>query len=573
MDDSLQLLIVDDSEDDALLIVSALRREGYIPNFERVDSRDALAAALCVQEWDVILSEHKMPNFDSGDVLTEIQESGLDVSMIIVSGHIKEEEAVAAMKAGARDYVMKDNLGRLIPAIERELDKIRVHRARKRAEKTIQHMSHNDALTGLMNRKQFEHCLQQALDSITGPNDTHALLYLDLDQFKIINDTCGHVAGDTLLRQLTAVLKNEVRESDTLARLGGDEFAVLLTKCKPDDAFHIAQNLLNVVHDFRFYWQDQRYRISVSIGLVGMNLSTNSIDEVLSAVDEACNLAKEQGRNRIRIYAKDDNEMSKRHTEMQWVSKISQAMEEDRLLLYKQAIIPADKASKNPQGWEFLLRLRDTDGSILSPDIFIPSAERYDLMPDIDSWVISKAFSYIADKLRLHQIEPDDSMFFINISGASLSEASFFNFIIDSLEQYAIPAKMICFEVTETAAITRLDDAVQFINKIKEIGCRFALDDFGSGLSSFSYLKTIPVDFVKIDGSFIQFLDDDPLNYEIVKAINNIGHIAGMQTIAETVEREDAMDKLRDIGVDYMQGYYLDVPSPIDEVEDVSCSA
>lgn len=573
MDDSLQILIVDDSEDDAHLVIAALRREGYIPNFDRVDSRETLQVALQSTEWDVIIADHRMPNLDSADVLAMVKESGFDIPVIIVSGHIEEGTAIAAMKAGAHDYIMKDNMARLIPAIERELDEVQRHRVLKRVENTVHHMAHNDALTGLANRKRFEHSLQNVLDAKTQSGQIHAVLYLDLDQFKIINDTCGHVAGDTLLRQLAMTLQTQVRESDVLARLGGDEFGVLLENCLPDDALQVAENLLEAVHEFRFVWQGQRYPVSCSIGISQISQATKNIDEVLSAVDVACYLAKEQGRNRIRVYAKNDNEMTKRYGEMQWVAKIAQALEEDRFVLYKQAIVSVADPTSVVQRWEFLLRLTETDGSILTPETFIPAAERYDLMPDIDRWVIRKACSYISNQILEGYVKSESNVFFINISGASLSEVNFYDFIRTCLDEYQVPGNMLCFEVTETAAINKLNDAAEFVAKIREIGCRFALDDFGSGLSSFSYLTTIPIDFVKIDGSFVSQMENQPVNCAIVEAINNIGHIAGLQTIAETVEAKGSLDKLQDIGVDFMQGYYLDEPQPAIESHTVLHSA
>jgi diguanylate cyclase (GGDEF)-like protein len=563
MANSLHILLVEDNEDDALLIVRELRKGGYSPYFDRVDTPESLQTALSEKSWDVIVTDHSMPHLNSETVLRIVNELEKDIPVIIVSGIIPEATAVANMKAGAQDYIMKDNLTRLIPAIERELTDARVRNAKRKAESTITHMAYHDALTNLDNRSEFERRLQIALENSWQTGQVHALLYIDLDRFRLINDTCGHVAGDILLKQLSQVLKQRVRESDSLARLGGDEFGVLLESCPPDHALQIAHSVLNVISEYRFVWKDTVHRITASIGFTEINSECASVDEILSDVDMACFTAKDEGRNRIRIYTRQDDEISRRKDEMQWVSKLNQALEKNQFQLYEQSILPVKPHDTEMNHTEFLVRLIDDDGNIMEPELFVPAAEHYNLMPRVDRWVIDNAFAHLSGLLKQGHTFRDMGVYFINVSGSSINEASFYEFVTQKLKEYELPNEMICFEVTETTAMGHYTPALDFIANIRKLGCRVAIDDFGSGLCSFSYLKSVPVDYVKIDGGFVCHMVDDPMDYAIVEAINQIGHIAGLQTIAEYVESDTVMYKLKDIGVDYAQGNNLDAPHPI----------
>ncbi len=568
MEPPLRVLIVEDSENDALLLVRELRRGGYAPTFHRVDTSESMHAALARQPWDLVITDHKMPRFDSNAALAMVKEGYPDTPVIIVSGSIGEEFAVAAMKAGAQDYLMKGNLMRLVPAVERELREAETRRARRRAEDAIRHMAYHDALTDLVNRSEFERRLAQALSSAKERGLSHALLYMDLDQFKLINDTCGHVAGDELLRQLAVLFQDLVRGNDTLARLGGDEFGALLESCPLEHAQQIAEDFRRTISDFRFVWRDKPFGICVSIGLVPITAHSANVSAMLSHADMACYAAKGQGRNRVHVYSEGDEELARRHGDMQWVSRIRQALEEDRFLLYRQAIVPVFSPAGSTANFEFLIRLRENDGSIIGPAAFIAAAEHYNLMPALDRWVIEHAFAYLGEVYGQAPPPQNPGAFFINLSGTSLSDQSFFEFIHEKLQQYELAASMICFEITETAAICNLGKAVEFIKEIREVGCKFALDDFGSGLSSFSYLKTIPVDFVKIDGSFVRNILNDPMDRAIVEAINEICHVAGIRTVAEFVETPEIKHELQTIGVDYMQGYGVSEPEPIATLDD-----
>jgi diguanylate cyclase (GGDEF)-like protein len=419
-------------------------------------------------------------------------------------------------------------------------------------------------LTNLVNRAEFERRLQRVLEQSWERGTRHAVLYLDLDQFKIINDTCGHIAGDALLKQLSGELKEQVRDSDTLARLGGDEFGVLLENCSPEAAYQIADNLLKAVKSFRFTWQGVEHKISTSIGFIEINAAQKGVDEILSAIDVACFTAKDLGRGRIKVYEAQDTELSQREGEMHWVTRLNNALAEDKFELYKQNIVALNSHGAGTERWEFLLRLKSDNGEMLLPSDFIPAAERFNLMPKIDRWVIKHAFSYLNELFSHRRMHADPGMFFINLSGASLSDASFYAFIREQLRHFNLPPQMICFEITETAAISQINKAVEFIKKIRQGGCRIALDDFGSGLSTFAYLKSFPVDYVKIDGGFVSNMVNEPMDCAIVEAIQHVAHLSGIRTIAEIVEQREAITKLRDIGVDYMQGYSIEMPQPIE---------
>ncbi|MDJ0765792.1 MAG: EAL domain-containing protein [Myxococcota bacterium] len=560
----LRILLVEDSEDDAILLLRALRRGGFDPQVKRVDNRYDTYAALQEPHWDLVITDHNMPGFNSNDVIAMVKELRFDKPVIVVSGSIGEDIAVTAMKSGAHDYIMKDNLMRLVPAIERELREAETRRAHRKAEETIRYMAYHDSLTGLTNRHSFEQRLEQALQSARASGLSHGLLYLDLDQFKIINDTCGHEAGDELLKQLTVVLRRSIRHSDVLARLGGDEFGVLLEKCPIDRTMNIAETLVQAVRNFRFVWNRKTFAIGVSVGLVQINSATKGLKEVLSAADMACYAAKDEGRSRIHVYHDEDAVLRQRHGEMEWVSLINRALEENRFVLFQQCIVPLAQQGKNKLNYEFLLRMSNGDGDHILPGAFIPAAERFDLMSRLDRWVIDAAFSYLSKILDSNPSPAETGTFFINISGTSLSDESFFVFVRDQLSKYSIPPKMVAFEITETAAIANLSKAVRFIEEIRDAGCYFALDDFGSGLSSFSYLKTIPVDFIKIDGLFVEGMLKKPIDAAIVKAINQIGHEAGLKTIAEWVENAGVKSALQAIGVDYAQGFGIEKPRKVE---------
>ncbi len=428
------------------------------------------------------------------------------------------------------------------------------------ASKLTYQASH-DMLTGLVNRHEFESRLEQTLPVVLSQELPYAICYMDLDQFKIINDTCGHNAGDELLRQISHVLRGNLRKSDTLARLGGDEFGVLLEGCSIDKAREIAETLLHSINDFHFSWEGQVFDIGASIGVAPITAVTANLAELLSAADSACYVAKGMGRNRVHVYHPEDSELERHRGEIQWAARIKTALENDHFELYYQTIICLSESQTNMQH-EILLRMQDGNNELVPPMAFIPAAERYDLMPLIDKWVIENTFRHISNN---PQCNKGEHFFSINISGQSLSTPGFSKFIHQQIKLNGINPEKICIEITETAAITNMTDAIELIHSLKSIGCRFSLDDFGSGLSSFSYLKNLPVDYIKIDGSFVRDICDDITDHAFVESIAQIGHVMNIQTIAEYVENQDILVELRAIGVDYAQGFHLALPAPLAE--------
>lgn len=430
-------------------------------------------------------------------------------------------------------------------------------------QKQLSYQASHDSLTGLINRFEFENHLKRALDSVVAEDATHAMLYIDLDQFKIVNDTCGHVAGDELLRQLSTVLQQKIRSSDILVRLGGDEFGVLLVNCTPEHTISVANELLNTVQEFRFVWEDKSFVIGASIGVVQVDKDSGNLANIMSAADTACYSAKDAGRNRVHVFRKNDAVIVDRYGEMQWVARINDALENDSFQLFCQQIIPVGNTDACPLGLiEILVRMKDEKGKLIPPGAFIPAAERYNLMTSLDRWVVKTTFEWLD---RNSHITDQLGKCSINLSGQSISDARFLDYLLDLLTESAVPAGKICFEITETAAITNLSEATGFISRLKGIGCSFALDDFGSGLSSFAYLKNLPVDYLKIDGSFVKDIVEDPIDEAMVRSINEIGHVMGKETIAEFVENEQILEKLYEIGVDYAQGFGIDKPKPLDQ--------
>lgn len=435
-----------------------------------------------------------------------------------------------------------------------------------RLQKMLTFQAVHDTLTGLINRREFEKRLESLLDEAHHDKAEHLLCYLDLDQFKLVNDTCGHRAGDVLLKQLSSLLKPVLRQSDTLARLGGDEFGVLLSHCPIEKGLEIAETLRKTVTAFRFSWDGQVFSVGVSIGLVSISEASGSLDEVLSQADAACYVAKDRGRNRVHLFQPDDLEAQERQGQIQWASRLQEALDKDLFRLYYQTIIPLEDSDNSMPHYEILARMVGPEGEIIPPGAFIPAAERFGLMPKIDQWVIRNTLAWMGDQLRQNQ---QPVFCTINLSGASIGRDDCLQLIQEQLEKRKVPANNICFEITETAAIADPANAGRFITELKRMGCQFALDDFGSGLSSFGYLKQLPVDYLKIDGFFIQDLANNRIDQAMVASINNIGHIMGLKTIAEFVENAATLDILRQIGVDYVQGYYLSRPEPLESLNSV----
>jgi diguanylate cyclase (GGDEF)-like protein/PAS domain S-box-containing protein len=432
---------------------------------------------------------------------------------------------------------------------------------RRRLEDQLSYQASHDALTDLINRREFEHRLARLLIQTDKHPGDHVLCYLDLDQFKIINDSCGHVAGDELLRQIASLLTGQIRSRDTLARLGGDEFAVLMEHCPLGRAGVLADHIRVAIEGFRFQWHERRFSLGVSIGLVPLQGGA-SIEDALNLADSACYAAKEKGRNRIHVYHPDDNPVATKRTgDSHWASSITSALENDQFILYAQAIY-ACGAEVGGSRYEILLRLRE-GGDIVRPGAFMPAAERYNLSPQVDRWVLDHVIQWFEDHPELlRQIE----LCSVNLSALSLCDEPFREHVLNRLETSGFPRHKLCFEVTETAAIANLCQATDFINSLRDVGCRFALDDFGSGLSSFAYLRNLPVDMVKIDGAFVRNIANNDTDRMMVKSICDIVSMMDKQTTAEYVETAESLEVLQDIGVDFVQGFHLGTPAPLEQL-------
>jgi len=456
---------------------------------------------------------------------------------------------------------IRDRIGNVVGAVMVFHDVSR----ETRLFRQLSYQASHDAVTGLINRREFGNRLVTALDE-THKNieQTHALLYVDLDQFKVVNDTFGHTAGDELLLRISELVQANIRSTDVLARLGGDEFGILLEHCTEERAMEVAEAIRSAIEDYRFEWQEAFTSVRCSIGVVLVTHESPNVASVMSSADVACYSAKDMGRNQIHLY--QDSDASLRHEEMKWVSRITSAVEEGRLELFYQPIIGIGKDNAESRGhYELLLRMRDENGELVQPDMFIPAAERYNLMSKLDRWVIHEALTELADR----NPDSDKARFTIaiNLSGNSLSEDRFLEYVIDELERQKLPAGAVCFEITETAAISNLSRVIHFMQTLKKLGCMFSLDDFGSGLSSFTYLKNLPVDYLKIDGQFIRNVAEDAVDESMVVAINQVGKAMGIETIAERVETKKVLDKLSELGVEFAQGYYIARPTSVQTFE------
>lgn len=541
--------------DDNPTMVFNLKVDGCILSVNRTGARHLGLAVEDLQGCSIF-------DFVHGDDLSIMQ--GLFELCLMNPSHVYKQEIRQICENGQVIWVRES--ARLVENENQQSSLLLVGEditeARLLSEKVAYQASH-DALTGLANRTQFDSYIKQAVALAYTDNSEHALCYLDLDQFKVVNDTCGHLAGDELLRQLGELLRKHTRRHDFVARLGGDEFGVLMNNCSLNEAFRACENIRDLIKDFRFAWEDRSFTIGVSIGISAINDSSGNAVNLLKEADAACYAAKDNGRNRVHVFRPDDEELAMRHGEMQWVEKIQQGLEQNRFCLYGQPIV-AVANHEDAIHFETLVRYQDEDGRIIPPGAFLPAAERYNLAPAIDRWVISHLFEWIATKSGFLD---GLSLCSVNLSGLSMSDETMLAFITEQFTKWAIPAHKICFEVTETAAIANLSHATKFINQLKERGCLFSLDDFGSGLSSFAYLKNLPVDYLKIDGLFVKDILDDKVDLAMVKSINEVGHVMGKKTIAEFVENEQIFTLLHELGVDYAQGYGIGKPVPLDELK------
>jgi diguanylate cyclase (GGDEF)-like protein/PAS domain S-box-containing protein len=429
----------------------------------------------------------------------------------------------------------------------------------------LQRQALEDPLTGLANRRSFEERLRELVQDARATGNAHALCYLDLDQFKLINDSCGHAAGDRLLQQLASVLRPELRERDLLARLGGDEFGVLLVNTPLAQAVNAAEGLRDRLQHFTFQWGGRKFAIGASIGVVPVTPDSGDVTAVLVAADAACYVAKEGGRNRVHISLPDDKHVLRHRDEIRWVGRIREALEEDRFQLVVEPLVDLRMPPGRVRHFEVLTRMRDGAGGLIMPGSFIPAAERYQLMPQVDLHILRSLLRFLAAQPP-EAVRPECASFAVNLSGSSLGSPGLLEAVLAEIRGAPVAAACLTFEITETAAIANLDESVRWMKSLKDLGCRFSLDDFGSGLSSYAYLKSLPVDYLKIDGGFIRRADQDTLSRAIVDSINDIGHQMGLRTIAEHVETDAVLTLLRDMGVDFAQGHAVGRGQPLAEL-------
>ncbi len=431
----------------------------------------------------------------------------------------------------------------------------------KRLSEQLSFYAAYDSLTHLSNRRHFDSKLSLAIDDAIIDNNEHVLVFMDLDHFKIVNDACGHAAGDELLQQIANMLCEVFGDREFIGRLGGDEFAALIRGSSIDQALKITSELHEKISQFKFIWEGKAFVVGVSVGVISVNRETESVSSLLQNVDSACYIAKETGRNRTHVFSEEDDDLLKRRGEMHWAGRITQALERDDFTLHAQQISSINEYEF--PSYELLIRMKEGDG-LITPNLFLPAAERFDLSINIDKWVVKTAFKWFS--LR-PAILSNLQCVFINLSGKTVGQKIFLDYVINMFNEYKIPPEKICFEITETTAISNLSEAVNFINDLKSIGCYFAIDDFGSGVASFSYLKNLPVDYLKIDGVFIRDICTNEVNLAMVKSINDISHVMGKKTIAEFVEDDSTFAMLRNMGVDYAQGYALGRPLPLENID------
>ena len=542
---------MDDDETELLEKIRAVSEEGYRANEIAADILLSQASDEEVKEAQREAYAARQKVLDHLNKLVEMQNINAQYAL---DTHIRVNEET-------RNLVIAISVLALFLGFAISIFSIR---ETKRKSKEIHFQAHHDALTNLPNRKEFEHRLNLAVETAKEKNLEHALCFLDLDQFKVINDTCGHNAGDQLLINISKMIRKKIRGNDTLGRLGGDEFGILMEKCSLEKALEISEGIVTLVRNYKFNWEDRIFQIGASIGLVPVNKDTKNVINLMSEADIACYAAKDMGRNRVHVHELNDEQVKKIHQELSWVADIETSLKDQRFKLYIQHISPVG-ASKNIHGmFEVLLRLKGDEGNIISPGEYIPAAERFNLMRAVDIWVVQE----VIKKIEALNISGSSEVprIFVNLSANSITDQSFCDYVLELLNKHPIPKNSICFEITETAAIKNMEQAINFITQLKKAHCLFALDDFGSGMSSFTYLKNFPVDYIKIDGSLVNKMDENRSDRAMVAAINQIGRIMNIETIAEHVENEAILVGLKEIGVTYAQGYHIGRPFSIDDL-------
>ena len=572
-----KILIVDD-EPQILQGYQRILRKHFVVDIAS-GGQQALNAISSHGPYAVVVSDMRMPGMSGLELLMDIRKIAPTTVRIMLTGNADQQTAMDAVNHGhVFRFLTKPCPPEILTdAIELALEHYReTHekellfdrtsaKARNLAHK-LTYQSKHDLLTGLANRQTLESRLDVILEGIQQKPNEHTLCYLDIDHFHLVNNACGPAAGDELLRQIANLLTQNRRHGDLTARLAGDRFCILLIDCQLDAAHGVVTELLETLQQHHFQWEGQPFSIRASIGVVAINKLSKSIAGIFSQAETACNVAKDSGRNRIHFSSEQDHELTGRLDEMQWAGRIQKALEEKRFRLYYQPIVPLASTDDEGEHYELLVRMQEDDGEIVAPGVFMPAVENYHLSTRLDCWVIETANKWLEEHpAALQQL----GLCSINLSGHSLGNQEVLHCIQNTFASSSVPTHKICFEVTETVAIARMNTAVDFIKVLKSDGFRFALDDFGSGLSSFGYLKNLPVDFLKIDGMFVKNMDSDEFDYAIVKSIGEIGRVMGKKIIAEYVENNIILEHLRQLGIDYAQGYVIAKPQPLDELRNL----
>ncbi len=571
-----KILIVDDDPHVLDGYVRGLRKRFHL----NVASSAQLALDMAGQfgPYAIVVADMRMPGMDGLELLIRLREIAPDTVRIMLTGNADQQTAVDAVNRGQVFKFLNKPCSRetMAAALNSGLDEYaKARERRKRLEQSIveahdlseqlSYQSKHDLLTGLLNRQAFADQLLPFIDSARDEGKTHALCYLDINSFHVINETCGHVAGDEMLRQFGQLVSSQMRDSDVLGRLFGDEFGAIFVDCSMKDAEAMVYRLREALSRFRFEWEREIFDVTLSVGVVPIDSHNCDATTLFSAAEAAKDIAKSGGLNQIHVSGPDDEELTKRLGDTRTITSVKRALEENRFQLYYQTIRPiAAPNTETGDHYELLIRKLDEQGNILPPGAFLPAVEKYHLSPQLDRWVVSNA----AEWLRTHPSHLDRlALCSINLSGHSLGSNEILQHIIDVFERASVAPQKICLEITETAAISQLSRVIPFIRILRERGFRFALDDFGSGFSSFAYLKNLPVDFLKIDGMFVKNMDTNDIDRAMVKAIGEIGRVMGKKTIAEYVENERILDYLREFSIDYAQGYHISTPQPWSELD------
>lgn len=561
MGEPLRVLLVEDSPDDAEILRRCLAREGLDPWLTRVESAADLGAALRDSRWDVVLADHHLPGFSSLCALEIVRASGLDLPFLIVSGMIGEDVAVEAMRAGADDYVLKRSLSRLVPAIRRATKEAEERRALRRAEEQIEWGRTHDGLTGLVDGCEMERLVGEALTA-SGAGDAPASFALvDLDGFRALNGALGRAAGDAILQGVAAAIRARLHPGDVAGRTGADEFGLFMPSCRAEDAMTRVRALVETISKLRFRWLSRALAVTASAGVVAIPGPGMRGDAVFREAGAACAAAKELGGKRVRLFDRCDAQVMRRWHEAEWVPGLLDAIDGDRFVLYVQKLRHLRGGSADGAVCEVLLRLEGEAGRLVPAGTFIPAAERFGLAPTIDRWVIEHVLGFLAARPRPSPVGP--SLVLVNLSGASLGDAGFADDVERMFARSGCDPATVCLEVTETAVVRDLPAAVDLMSRLRRLGCRFALDDFGAGLSSLGYLRVLPVQFLKIDGLFIREMARDATARAIVESVRSLAHATGLETVAEWVEDPATLACVESAGLDYAQGFAIHVPEPM----------